>query len=121
MIVLRRLFGTAESADKGASPMVSIGTNYLAPDLQRALDAEIETGEHALWTGQPNPSRSAKMALPLTVLGLFFGGLPTFMISQAFLGRQGHTLGLVLIAMPFFLIGLAMFLAPLLPKRGRSL
>lgn len=101
--------------------MTANASNDILRDLKRPIDSELELGEHALWMAQPDPRRLARQAIPAVIIGVFFGGFPAFGIVTAvsdignyatdFPGRYAF---FPIFAMPFFLIGLAMTLSPLI-------
>lgn len=50
----------------------------LTSELQALVQAELRSGENIVWLGQPNPTLSARRALPKAWLGLFWSVLNGF-------------------------------------------
>ena len=103
----------------------------LPPDLRKALNAEIATGERVLYTGQPNWRADWGALFAILVFGVFWSA-----ISFMFFGMSlGGLLGLVpfnsngkpagfglnafffVFSLPFVVIGCAMLAAPFLGIR----
>ncbi len=100
-------------------------------DVQLSAQSELQGGESLLWSGPANPGRSAMSALPAALFGIPFAGFAFVSMSNAY--RNTHNLAnhhntlpggfgaFPLFALPFLLIGVAVFLMPLwVYLKGRS-
>lgn len=66
--------------------MLNPGANALTPELEAAVRGELRPGERLVYAGRPAPKYHARLAWPLSVFGLFFGGFAAFWISMAAAG-----------------------------------
>ncbi len=94
-----------------------------AYDAQQRAQSELQPGESLYWTGLADPGRAAVTTLPAALFGIPFAGFALFWINGAYhasssLSRSPNAFAksfsiFPLFGLPFFLIGLAIVLAPL--------
>lgn len=93
-------------------------------DAQMRAQSELESGESLVWSGTADPRRAAISAFPAALFGIPFAGFALFWMSQAFratraMAGNSHNAFVSgfkifpLFGIPFFLVGLAVMLAPL--------
>jgi hypothetical protein len=86
-------------------------------DMNDAIQRELEPQETVVWTGQPNPGRMAKQALPALIFAIPWLGI-TSAVSWGFLGHANSSpgfpmIGFLLFISIFWLIGLGLVFSPL--------
>src|SRR5260370_31581304 len=92
-------------------------------DAQLRAQSELQPGESLCWTGVADPRRATLSAIPAALFGIPFAGFALFWINGAYhasssLSRSPNAFAksfsiFPLFGLPFFLIGLAIVLAPL--------
>jgi len=73
------------------------------------LDGELEPGETVLWTGVPRRSRLARRAVAAVAFPLLWNGFALLLVYGA--AKEGGLLSFF--AVPFLVVGLPLFQAPL--------
>jgi hypothetical protein len=89
--------------------MITTGTRALSPRFHAELDAELEPGERVLWTGVPAPGRLVLRALALVAFPLLWNSFALLLVYGA--AKEGGLL--CLCAVPFLVVGLPLFQAPI--------
>ncbi len=87
-----------------------------ASDLGALVDAELEPGERVIWSGQPIPSRYARMTLPIVLFGIPWTAFALFWMA----GASGFKVPdfskgfdvFPLFGIPFVLIGFGLLSSP---------
>jgi hypothetical protein len=88
------------------------------PALQNLVNSEMESGEKLQWSGQPEPTRLAKGALPILFFAIPWTAFACFWVTMASMGVS-HSKGIgpfmlfPLFGLPFVLIGLGMLSSPI--------
>lgn len=99
------------------------GHLILPHHLRDALDAELERGERMAWIGQPLPARLARRTLPILLFAIPWTAFAVFWMFAA-AGFEAPDLSggiegiFPLFGLPFVLVGLGMFSAPLWAARA---
>ena len=90
--------------------------SLLPEDLRERVQAELQPNESLRWVAQPLPGRAAWAALPIVLFALPWTAFALFWIAVAARGTA-HSAGpgrlFPLFGLPFLVIGLGMFAAPL--------
>jgi hypothetical protein len=86
-------------------------------ELGPLIAEDLEVGEHIVWIGRPDALKSALLAVPV-----FLGGIAWTAFSLSFMlltyemsslrGFSDSNVGMILLIIPFVLIGIAMLLSP---------
>lgn len=125
--------GGDAAAKPGASAAASAPTAIpgssltdLAPDVRERLERELQPGERILWTGQPAPWRTLRVAatLAVAVFGLPWTAFATLMLlsfanDAVEHGGLLHWTPVVMLSC-FVLVGVGMLAAPLWGLRGAA-
>ena len=88
-------------------------------EAEQIATRALDPGEHLLWSGSPDPGRSATQVLPAALFGIPFAGFAAFWMYTAYhmTARGAHLPGgwalFPLFGTPFLLIGLGVILSPL--------
>ena len=88
-------------------------------EAEQIATRTLDPGERLLWSGSPNPGRSAAQVLVATFIGIPSVGFAVFWIYTAYhiASRSAHAPGpwalFPLFGLPFLLIGLGVMLSPL--------
>jgi hypothetical protein len=90
------------------------------------VTSQLDAGESLLWSGAPDPRRSALAALPGTLVGIPFAAFAAFWMFTAFsmTSRGAHMPGawnlFPLFGVPFLLVGIGVMASPLWAWLGAS-
>jgi len=92
------------------------------PALQNLVNSEMESGEKLQWSGQPEPTRIAKGALPMLLFAIPWTAFACFWVTMASIGvshspQVGPMMIFPLFGLPFILVGLGMLSSPLIVYR----
>ena len=94
----------------------------LPPDQRALIDAELQPGETITWAGQPKPRAFTLQTIPMVVFAIPWTAFAIFWVVMAYHGTSkisspGPGRFFPLFGVPFILIGLGMFSAPLWMRR----
>ena len=96
-------------------------SGFLPPDVARWVEAELQSGERVVWSGQPIASRFARRSMGAVLLGIPWTALAIFWMAMAIGFKMpdfshGFDLsplfGPLLIGVPFVLAGFGMLSSP---------
>ena len=96
--------------------MTAVHRDDTEPAALSIAQREMRSGERLIWAERPAPGRLALAGLPVTLFGAVFGGFALFWIVAAASmtpAESGVFAFFPLFGVPFLLVGLGMFLAPL--------
>jgi len=91
---------------------------------EQIATAQLDASEHLLWSGSPDPKRSALQALPIALVGIPMSGFVVFWMSMAYSiqAKTPHVPGpwalFPFFGAPFLLIGLGVIAAPIWAALG---